>query len=351
MWSSVKPARRNWGTIWCARANYGILRFLDQVLYTTSSRKGDIGKLACQMHRRSKGAPRIVADSDGGTAPPAGLRHFPNGALSGKAMARTGLRMMPTFPLLPLKFRTAGFPRYGFKAGLSDEAFPAHWFAIVLRALHCHHDSLLCVRDDALISASVRAGQPLYPRSRPSLRSGLYCPGPSIAYPAPSAPLAGTSRLHRLAAYTRCPRCAYSHMPRRPTTGSELSSMIFHNVSSSETTGNSSAALPSTSPKAMAFNSSQEFRYSRYPHTPILVREIVSRLYYGSLALRPAALLALLFGADQICIQPTRTFTSGLPTVWSPAPSPDITTVPTGKLALAGLSPARTSNSFTALTG
>ena len=76
-----------------------------------------------------------------------------------------------------------------------------------------------------------------------------------------------------------------------------------------------------------------------------------SRLDYGSLALRPAALLALLVGADQILIQPTRTFTSGLPTVWSPAPSPDITTVPTGQFALAGLSPTRTSTSFTALTG
>jgi hypothetical protein len=32
-------------------------------------------------------------------------------------MARTGLRMMPTFPSSPLKFRTAGFPQYGFKAG------------------------------------------------------------------------------------------------------------------------------------------------------------------------------------------------------------------------------------------
>jgi hypothetical protein len=31
---------------------------------------------------------------------------------------------MPTFPLPPLKFRTAGFPRYGFKAGLSEGAFP-----------------------------------------------------------------------------------------------------------------------------------------------------------------------------------------------------------------------------------
>ena len=72
--------------------------------------------------------------------------------------------MMPTFPLPPLKFRTAGFPRYGFKAGISDEAFPADWFAIILRALYCHRDSLLCVRDDTLTSTSVRADLPLYPR-------------------------------------------------------------------------------------------------------------------------------------------------------------------------------------------
>jgi hypothetical protein len=32
--------------------------------------------------------------------------------------------MMPTFPLPSLKFRTAGFPHYGFKAGVSDKAFP-----------------------------------------------------------------------------------------------------------------------------------------------------------------------------------------------------------------------------------
>src|SRR5919106_3831791 len=63
-----------------------------------------------------------------------------------------------------------------------------------------------------------------------------------ITYSAPAAPLAGTSPLHRLAAYRRCLRCAYSHMPGRPTTGSELSLMLFHNMSSSETTGNFSAA-------------------------------------------------------------------------------------------------------------
>jgi len=66
--------------------------------------------------------------------------------------------MMPTFPLPPLKFRTAGFPRYGFKAGLSDETFPRDWFAIVLRALSAVTVySLLCVRDDALTSTSVQA--------------------------------------------------------------------------------------------------------------------------------------------------------------------------------------------------
>jgi len=44
--------------------------------------------------------------------------------LSGRTEARSGLRMMPTFPPSPLRFRTAGFPQYGSKAGMSDRAFP-----------------------------------------------------------------------------------------------------------------------------------------------------------------------------------------------------------------------------------
>jgi hypothetical protein len=32
--------------------------------------------------------------------------------------------MMPAFPSPPLKFRTAGFPQYGFKASLSGHTFP-----------------------------------------------------------------------------------------------------------------------------------------------------------------------------------------------------------------------------------
>ena len=44
---------------------------------------------------------------------------------SGGIEARTGLRMMPTSPRSPLSFRTAGFPQYGWKAGLSGGAFPS----------------------------------------------------------------------------------------------------------------------------------------------------------------------------------------------------------------------------------
>jgi hypothetical protein len=43
---------------------------------------------------------------------------------SGRVEARTGLRMMPTFPRPSLSFRTAGFPRYGWKAGNVGQHLP-----------------------------------------------------------------------------------------------------------------------------------------------------------------------------------------------------------------------------------
>ena len=92
-------------------------------------------------------------------------------------MARTGLRMMPTFPSSPLRFRTAGFPRYGSKAGLSDGAFPcglrpsfAAGVAGIVLAL-----SRGCT---ALLRCRHASGMTALPQ-RPSLRSGLCCPGPS----------------------------------------------------------------------------------------------------------------------------------------------------------------------------
>src|SRR3979490_2207344 len=37
---------------------------------------------------------------------------------SGRVEGPAGVRMMPTFPRPSLSFRTAGFPRYGWKAGI-----------------------------------------------------------------------------------------------------------------------------------------------------------------------------------------------------------------------------------------
>src|SRR5262249_9017615 len=105
---------------------------------------------------------------------------------SGKAMARTGLRMMPTFPSPPLKFRTAGFPQYGFKAGLSEGAFPARrpivtpiWFASLLRTPR--FQTCLSPLDVGAVvrwSAAIRATVVALPQGS-SLRSGFFCPGPS----------------------------------------------------------------------------------------------------------------------------------------------------------------------------
>ena len=102
-------------------------------------------------------------------------------------------------------------------------------------------DSLLCVRDGCACEHLRASGSAALPQG-PSLRSGLCCPGPSSL----NRPHPPHSRAHPdftvLSAYTRCLRCAYSHMPRRPATGSELSLMLFHNMSPSETPGNFSAA-------------------------------------------------------------------------------------------------------------
>ena len=114
-------------------------------------------------------------------APQPDPEDLPARRLSGRTMARTGLRMMPTFPSSPLKFRTAGFPRYGFKAGLSDGAFPDHRRLSLLpsyrRAPVCIHPSCSLAVDAAQSEAAARWSAAL-PQG-PSLRSGLCCPGPS----------------------------------------------------------------------------------------------------------------------------------------------------------------------------
>jgi hypothetical protein len=61
----------------------------------------------------------------------------------GRNEARTGLRMMPTFPRSSLKFRTVGFPsvrlqgRYVRRAFLPSAKLAVRQFASALRAPRC----------------------------------------------------------------------------------------------------------------------------------------------------------------------------------------------------------------------
>jgi hypothetical protein len=101
-------------------------------------------------------------------------------------MARSGLRMMPTFPSPSLKFRTVGFPQYGFKASLSGCACrrrdAVEWvphvpasqrsFASTLRPCLQPATAWHCVQDRR------RVGGPLCEGLRPST-PGVLGSGPS----------------------------------------------------------------------------------------------------------------------------------------------------------------------------
>src|SRR5215218_7483168 len=117
-----------------------------------------------------------------------------------------------------------------------------------------------------------------------------------LAYPAPSAPLAGTSRLHRRAAYTRCLRCAGA--PRRPASGSGLSLPFRPDMPSSLTPGSSPSPLSSV---AMPTRPSPRSERLGTPKTPaIRSRGARFRGFTGSHLLRPVRLLAPLDGSDRV---------------------------------------------------
>jgi hypothetical protein len=121
-------------------------------------------------------------------------------------MARTGLRMMPTSPSPPLKFRTAGFPQYGFKASMSDRAFlqarflkPAPGIRSLPRSLLLpfarFHPRRNLGSVSKTVEVAVREAFPPYPRG-PWLRFELCCLDPSSLTTTPCASLADTLRLH-----------------------------------------------------------------------------------------------------------------------------------------------------------
>ena len=143
--------------------------------------------------------------------------------------------MMSMSPRPSLKFRKADFLRYGFKAGISDGAFLST--ASSSRRAVCLRPSYAPLpvasyprsksRDAVRWRTSVQAAQAALPQGS-SLRSELYCLGPSSLKSTPSVPLASTFRLRRLGLYEMSLLCALPLAPRRPATGSELSLAILY---------------------------------------------------------------------------------------------------------------------------
>ena len=93
--------------------------------------------------------------------------------------------MMPTFPSSPLKFRTASFPRYGFKAGF--QMTPSCWSTEFTCSTSLRSPFVLAVASSlsALCrshwygsSTALRAVYTALPQ-RPSLQFGFCCPDPS----------------------------------------------------------------------------------------------------------------------------------------------------------------------------
>src|SRR5208337_1654318 len=165
-----------------------------------------------------------------------------------------------------------------------------------------------------------------------------------ITYSTPSAPLAGTSRFRRMAAYTGCLRCAGA--PRRPTSGSGLSLSIpaWHAVL------NDPGEFEHRYGPVLRCRHGlrRDLSGSALPKFPQSASRgaRLSRLL-GLLTLRPARLLALLRRIEPAS-RPQRAFTSRLPAVWSTALPLDMTTTWTGLLMSAGLSPAAMAASLAA---
>ena len=98
-------------------------------------------------------------------------------------MARTGLRMMPTFPSSPLRFRTASFPRYGSKASMSDNTFlkrsavkPAPDIPALRHSLCCPSPASTTTHLTGSVSSLARASTRRCSRGCASLPQGSLAP-------------------------------------------------------------------------------------------------------------------------------------------------------------------------------
>ena len=255
-------------------------------------------------------------------------------------MARTGLRMMPTFPSSPLRFRTAGFPRYGSKAGLSVEAFPGgtdrstpHHSLLPTFASRVTPVAFALSRSTALTERRRRAsGLTALPQG-PSLRSELCCLGPlSLMRPHPPHSRARHNfpDLQVICGAFAVPTGGRS---RQPASGSELSHLFLLTLPSSYVPGESADCIhpgfiggirlrPPLSSGLGTLNHSTSIRFMWSPISGLPG----SLSCYGRVEL--LASLADLTGARR----PQRLLLPSLRSSRSPFSPSDITTVASGYL-------------------
>ena len=265
---------------------------------------------------------------------------------SGGNEARFGLGMMPTFPRSPLSFRTAGFPQYGWRAGISDQAFPprrtvqassqhtlsTRWLAFALRASRRKLYTPARSRGWLLADAPPwRLGSP--PPQGSSLGTKLCCLGPSSL----NRPPPPHSRAPRDFAARRLIRevCAVRERTKQPPSGSGLSLIIpsWHAVlhDPGEFGHRYGPVLrcrlwPSPRSERLGTPDVPAIRFTRGSYF------VASRFAYATACQVARPPLTDRTGSPQ----PQRAFTPGLTTARSPSPPPGITTTGSGLLSVGG---------------
>ena len=205
-----------------------------------------------------------------------------------------------TFPAPPLKFRTASFPQYGFKAGLSDGAFPHQ----PTRAV-CFRPSCSPRRP----STSVQSRSYPLGEAPPFKRySSLYPRGPrsGAGYVVPHP--------HRLIGLIRptcrhiesSPHCGLYPMPSLgvhrlgPQVVPCFRCMFLLDMPSSLSPESSSVILTQllTDDTGLRLGKGT-VRRSRYPHHPLPVGPVMSGLYWFAFA-TACQVASLLGGSDRV---------------------------------------------------
>jgi len=196
----------------------------------------------------------------------------------GRVMALTGLRMMPTFPSPSLKFRTVGFPQYGFKDGISDGTFLQYGKVKPAPGIPSSECSLSPSFACAFYGgrpgsepSSIRSSTCHHSRNIRSSTPGVLCSGASYVVSLPLRLYDPIRQSRRHAAtswhspYTQRLRCAGA--PRRPTRPSLLSLLLLSIRAIDLTTGGS--AVPSRCTRT-AISGFLDLRASRHPQRPSL---------------------------------------------------------------------------------